>query len=312
MNHQTDREESRTYIKPTGPGVTLMMMLAAMLLASVNYGNNMAYILCFLLTGLMMTAYLSTRNNLKGLDIGNVQSQPVFAGEILHINFELHNQTRGRRVAVFPLDYSTGTTDNEGYSGPFTVDKYSRTSAEMSIPVPNRGRFILSHITLLSVYPLGLFQAQRHIPVDKVYIVYPKPVGDRGWPEPELHDADSSEGYFKRGGDDFVGVRPYREGESMHHIDWKAYARGRPLSVKEFTGGGTTQMWFDWTNLHGIGTEARLSQLARWVLEADQGSTEFGLRLPNKEVPVDCSPGHTVNCLESLAVFQYGEGETGN
>ncbi len=280
-----------------------MLILLAMLIASINYSNNMAYILCFLLTGLMMIAYLATRNNLKGLHIANALSQPVFAGDTLHMTFELHNGTRGRRIAIFPT--VSNVLNPEAFTGPFSVDSYSRTTAEISFSVARRGRYTLSHITLLSVYPLGLFRALRRVPVEKIYIVYPKPAGTLRWPEPEEHEGEGSEGFYVRGGDDFVGVRPYRPGESMHHVDWKAYARGRPLSIKEFTGGGTLQLWFSWSNLEGTDTEPRLSQLTRWVLEADQEGTEFGLRLPDKEVKLNNSAGHTVKCLESLAVFQF-------
>ncbi len=88
----------------------------------------------------------------------------------------------------------------------------------------------------------------------------------------------------------------------MHHIDWKAYARGRPLSVKEFTGGGTSQQWFAWEHLGNMDTERRLSQLTKWALEADQEGKEFGLRMPDAEVKCDSSPGHTTRCLETLAL----------
>jgi uncharacterized protein (DUF58 family) len=291
----------RPHTSPTGPGWTLMLILTAMLVASVNYGNNMAYILCFLLTSLVMIAYLYTRNNLKGLEIANVLSQPVFAGEPLHFTFELHNRTRGPRTAIYAS--ASGAKLEEEFSGPFSVLPLSRTSGNISISTTQRGRFVLPKLTLLTYYPLGLFKVTLQIPVDKVYIVYPQPSGTRQWPGTEIHDDDVSEGFYARGGDDFVGVRPYRPGESMHHVDWKAFARGRPLSIKEFTGGGSEQLWFDWNQLQGIDIEQRLSQLTRWVLEADQSGKEFGLRLPGSRVELDCSPGHTVKCLETLAVF---------
>ena len=91
----------------------------------------------------------------------------------------------------------------------------------------------------------------------------------------------------------------------MHLIDWKAVARGRPMGIKEFTGGGTEQLWFDWDQLTGLDLESRLSQLARWVLEAEQEGREFGLRIPGKTIPLDISPGHTTKCLETLAVFRF-------
>ncbi len=135
-----------TTVTPTGPGKILLLMLFAMLIGSINYSNNMAYILCFLLTGLMIIAYLSTRNNLKGLHIGNIRSQPVFAGEELRIDFELHNGTRGRRGAIFPIIY--GAQNNEGFTGPFSVAAYSRASIQVSFITPKRGRFVLDFIYL--------------------------------------------------------------------------------------------------------------------------------------------------------------------
>jgi uncharacterized protein (DUF58 family) len=274
----------------------LMLVLLAMLLTSMNYNNNMGYTLFFLLTGIMSVSYLYTRLNLKALDIINIGTQPVFAGKSTIFTFDLQNHSRTWRMGIFAGDLS----------GPFSVQPHSCTTAEISIPAPTRGRFVLSRVTLWTEYPLGLFRSQCQIQVDQVYLVYPQPLGIRKWPALETHDDGAGEGFYHRGGDDFVGVRPWREGESMHHIDWKAAARGRPLSVKEFTGGGDEQLWFDWYQLGSLDTESRLSQLTRWVLEAEQEGREFGLRLPGETIPLGSSPGHTVKCLEHMAVFQLG------
>ena len=294
-------KENQPRTRLTTPGFILVSITFAMLLASMNYSNNMGFTLCFLITSLMLVSFLYTRNNLKGLTINNVQTQAVFAGEDLHFTFELENPSRMRRLAIYTGDAG----DASDLSGPFSVDPHSRTTAKITFPAQRRGRFTLSRIHIWTVYPLGLFESRLSIRVNKVYIVYPQPVGTRQWPALESHEDDAGEGFYNRGGDDFVGVRPWRPGESMHHIDWKAVARGRPMSIKEFTGGGAQQLWFDWNQLAGTGTETRLSQLARWVLEAEQEGREFGLRLPGKTIALDCSPGHTTQCLESLAVFQF-------
>jgi uncharacterized protein (DUF58 family) len=262
----------------------------------MNYSNNMGYTFSFLLISLMLISLLFTRYNLKKIDITNVQTEPVFAGETLRFSFDMHNNSSSLRIAIYA----------EELSGPFTVTPNSSTTAGISILTAKRGRYTLSGITLWTVYPLGLFRARCRFTVDKVYIVYPKPIGTRQWPPMENHEEEeSSEGFYSRGGDDFIGVRPWRSGESMHHIDWKAVARGRPLSIKEFTGGGTEQLWFDWNQLGGIEVEKRVSQLARWVLDAAQEGREFGLRMPNRTIPMDSSPGHTTKCLETLAVYRF-------
>lgn len=294
INMAKKMKEARVRTLPTASGWVLMAILFAMLLASMNYSNNMGYTLCFLLTSLMLVSFLYTRYNLKKVNIANVQTQPVFAGEALKFIFDMQNNSSVRRTAIYAGDLA----------GPFSVAPNSCTTAEISISPSKRGRFILSNITLWTVYPMGLFRARCHIRVNKVYIVYPKPIGTLQWPPLENHEEVANEGFYARGGDDFIGVRPWRPGESMHHIDWKAVARGRPLCIKEFTGGGTEQLWFDWYQLGGMEMEARLSQLARWVLEAAQEGREFGLRMPNRTISVDSSPGHMIKCLETLAVFR--------
>lgn len=306
MNTDFTEKEGKLVTAPTGPGFILIFLLFAMLIGSINYGNNMAYILCFLLTSLTLISFLYTRNNLKGLEIINVLSHPVFAGDTLEFTFEIYNRTRGRRISIYAVTDELKPANGENFTGPFTIGPLSRSTGKTSILASSRGRYFFPKITLITGYPLGLFQAKFHIPVNKVYIVYPKPFGSNPWPEPELREdsEECSEGFYNRGGDDFVGVRPYRTGESQHHVDWKAFARGRPMCVKEFTGGGPTQLWFDYTQLNHLYPEIRISQLTQWVLEADEQGKEFGLRLPGTEIRLDTSPGHTVKCLETLAVYQ--------
>jgi len=116
--------------------------------------------------------------------------------------------------------------------------------------------------------------------------------------------AAESEAYSQEaGGDDFSGYRNYRPGESLHHLDWKAYARGRSLLVKEFNGGGCGAVWLDWQELAGFDDEHRLSQLARWVLGADRLGCDFGLKLPHYTIAPDSGSLHTQQCLQALACY---------
>ena len=264
----------------------------------------MAYILTFLMLSLTLVTFLQTRNNLKGLEIKNVMPQPAFAGSHVRFTLEIHNQLSGLRTGIYlaPPD----ATSPEDIFGPFSVGPFSSTTAEISLPAPKRGRFTLNHLIVLTVYPLGIFQVHTNLTVGKSYLVYPKPAGLRPWPEPEIFSEGDGESSEVRGGDDFVGTRPYRPGESMHHVDWKAVARGGSMNIKEFSGGGSAQLWFDWSRLGGLGSESRLSQLTRWVLEADKQGTSFGLKLLDTTIDIGSGSSHTLKCLSSMALFEYG------
>lgn len=88
------------------------------------------------------------------------------------------------------------------------------------------------------------------------------------------------------------------------HLFWKAAAREQTLLVKQFGGDRADELWLDWKDLPGSDTEYRLSQLCRWVLDADQEQQRYGLRLPGTEIPIASGNTHKHRCLEALARFE--------
>ncbi len=110
----------------------------------------------------------------------------------------------------------------------------------------------------------------------------------------------------QRAGDDFAGVRSYVPGESLRHVDWKAFARGRPLSVKHFTGGLGQEFWFDGDTMSRMPLEARLSQLALWIVKAEKAEVPYALKLGRTVLPLGLGEVHARRALEALAVAGAG------
>lgn len=289
----------------TRSGLIGLFILVAMFIAGINYSNTLAYFLCFFILGIMAVSTLATHQNLSGIQLKSVESQPVFAGENIHFKIDFYHSKAARREAVYVVLPVSGGPDVT--FGPFSFDPLKTSRIEVYRPAPERGLHTLSGIRMETVFPLGFFKSWRQLDIETSYLVYPRPSGTRSWPEPTTLWFENVEGFHFSGGDDFTGLRPHRTGESQHHIDWKAYARGRPLFVKEFSGGGSYQLWFEWTSLAGMEAEKRLSQLTRWVLEADLQGEEFGLRLPGIEIEPDSSSLHTLMCLRELALFETGK-----
>ena len=52
-----------------------------------------------------------------------------------------------------------------------------------------------------------------------------------------------------------------------------------------------------------MGVEARLSRLARWVLDADSAGVRYELALPGTRIATDLGPAHRARCLEALATW---------
>jgi len=214
---------------------------------------------------------------------------------------KMKNHSSKRRVGLYVM---TREGRKCQFFGPITLEANETDTIEISIPASKRGRFYLSNLSLISIYPLGLLRVHSKFKVQKEYYVFPKAVGFKPMPAAVMVPNENAEGFHFSGGEDFSGLRPYRIGESQHQIDWKAYARGRPLYIKEFSGGGSLQLWFDWFSLFGASAEERLSQITLWILDADKLGREFGIQLPNIDIPPDSSTLHTLNCLKTLALFQ--------
>ena len=72
----------RTYILPTGVGLVYAMMTFTMLLGSMNYNNNLSFVLTFFLVGLGFVAMHQCQRNLVGLEVRYAGVDPVFAGGV--------------------------------------------------------------------------------------------------------------------------------------------------------------------------------------------------------------------------------------
>jgi uncharacterized protein (DUF58 family) len=132
--------------------------------------------------------------------------------------------------------------------------------------------------------------------------VYPRPHGSLPMPvqsglKPGRHTP------LESGMDEWSGLRPFRDGDSPRSVDWKAYAREAPLLVKEYVLAVSELRLFNFGELRMADTEARLSQLARWVVDAEACGERYGLILPGVQLPADRGPEHRHRCLVALAGF---------
>jgi hypothetical protein len=64
--------------------------------------------------------------------------------------------------------------------------------------------------------------------------------------------------------------------------------------------------------LPDLDAEQRLSQLARWCLDADAAGRSLALKVPGREVPLGLGPKHLASCLEALALFDAGRHAPGS
>lgn len=284
------------FMLPTRFGLMFALLLVVQLLAAINYGNGLAYALTFLLGSLAVVSMLYTHRNLFRLRLAAGTCAPVFAGETAAFRIRLVNDDSTPRFGVAVL------LDKKEIA---SVDIPAHDSADVEVPVTTRlrGYLAMPPVTLTTRFPLGLLYSwSRRIGLGQSCLVYPRPAEPVPRQTREEQTPEPAQG-LKAGGDDYIGVREFHPGDSPHHVDWKAVARGEGWYVKQFGGGYQATLWLDWDSLEGLGVEERLSVLTRWVLDAERDGMLYGLRLPEKSFPPASGERHQHECLRALALF---------
>jgi uncharacterized protein (DUF58 family) len=283
----------RLYILPTRAGAGFAVLLFGMLLAGLNYANNLALLVTFLFGGLVLATMHMCHRNLLGARIVSARTEAAFAGHDGSIELLLENPD-----AVARADWSCAV----GRSAPVTVDLAPRDRAVVRLPLsaPRRGVYPVDRVRLATRFPFGFFRAWSwlHLPLE--FVVYPAARGTLA-----LRDtAGARSGEQERvaaGDDEWRDLRAYRDGDAPRRIAWKAYARGGPLLVKEYAAAGSELHEFDYARLLALAPEARLEQLARWIVDAEQRGEPYALRLPGAYVSPGSGAQHRDRCLTALA-----------
>jgi uncharacterized protein (DUF58 family) len=288
-------DKRRVYILPTAFGFLYALFVFVMLLAAMNYNNSLGLALTFLLVGIGLAAMHLCHRNLNGLVITGVQAGETFAGQPLVLTIGCENTTGIARLALlFDCDGARGGVD--------LLESRERGLVTLQLPTSGRGLLRPSRVSISTRFPFGLFRAWSwlHLPLEAV--VYPRVAGDQQPPATRGPDHAGLD-LQQRGDEDFRGFRSYHPGDSPRHIAWKALARGAPLLVKDHAGASGTPVVFELDQVADRDLERRLSQLARWILDADQRARTFGLKLPGHGIAPATGPLQRRRCLTALALF---------
>lgn len=285
----------RVYILPTRFGYAFAALVMVMVLAAMNYSNNMAFALAFLLAGLGLVAMHQTHGNLVNVEVRAGPADPVFAGEVAHFEIHVHNLAPRARYSV-----SVGWPRQPVAT---TADLGAEEIAALKLPLTAERRgWLPGRVFAVSTeFPLGLFHAWTWLDLEMSCLVYPRPAPPGREPPPARGTGGQLAG-SRPGLDEFAGLRSYQRGDTPRSIHWKSYPKLRQPMVKQFQETLDREFWLDWNELPDLDAEARLSQLARWVLEAEGAHLSYGLRLPGTRVPPSRGATHQHACLRALAL----------
>jgi uncharacterized protein (DUF58 family) len=286
------------YILPTRFGWLFGVLLIALLVGSINYSLSLGFAMTFLLAGMGSISMLHTWRNLANLKVMMHRAEPVFAGEVAVFEIIVSEENNRARYAI---DAKFATQESDGdYADIAALDN---EVIKLTLNSQKRGWLKAPRITFMTEFPVSFFHVWAYAEIDSQCLIYPHP-SLRSLVIPSANnDGTNGAQQTPQGDDDFAGHRHYQYGDSPKRVDWKASSREQGLLVKQFQGEASSTLWLDFEATTGENIELRISQITRWVLDAENLHFKYGLRLPNKSINPNTGDTHYHQCLTALALM---------
>lgn len=281
------------FILPTAFGWMLGLLMSAMLIGSLNFNNNLGLLTTFIVAGLAVLSMFLAYRNQVGLRVLRVSSRPVFAGQPLRLRVELLDHEQRARQGVRVSHGHSQTCVNVAAGHPAT--------AVIDLPTRRRGWLECGRIRIANRVPLGLFEAWSWIYPDRPGLVYPRPAS----PVPALprRGGQASQPDRQYEGEEFHSLRPWRSGDPLHRIAWKASQRHGELLSRQFQAESGHDIRLRLCDAPGRDIEEKLSILTAWVLAARRQGLHYALELPGEAIETGDDRRHHERCLKALALY---------
>lgn len=232
----------------TREGVVYLLVIAVIIVAALNTGNNLLFIiLASLLAGILASGILS-KIVLSELELEFVLPDHVFAERPLISRLTLENlkwffpsfsatvssrdpaKGKRRKVSTSP---ARQILDDPVYV-PY-IPRRSAVTQHVELTFPRRGRYTQEGFRVSTKFPFGFLLKAREVSTRQEILVLPNVQ-----PTEEFYEilpllSGEVESFYKGRGHDLYAIRDFQEGDTARHVDWKASAKAQQLKVREFT-----------------------------------------------------------------------------
>jgi len=309
--------------EPTSGGGVFVVIIIVVGFAAWNTGNNLLFLVFSLLCSTMFIGWVAARSSLRDLTVSARFPDHIFAAEAAPVIVTLRNTKHV--LPSFSILVEARGPGNDAEDTPKRRRRHIKrllayfsyvphnAAAEQRVEqlFPRRGHVLIDGFELSTRYPFGFFRRRRRLRARDVdIIVYPKPeaIGD------ELHLLPMYAGRVpatRRGaGHDLFSLRDYQPQDDLRHIDWKATARSRRLTVREFTSEDERRITIVLDTQLPRGAEQQLiERFERGVVQAASLTKHFideraevSLVLGNDIGPFGSGIEHLYRCLRRLAL----------
>ncbi|MBK6750575.1 MAG: DUF58 domain-containing protein [Pyrinomonadaceae bacterium] len=245
----------------TTGGAVMIVLIVVVGFSAWNTGNNLLFLVLSFLIAAMIVGFFAGRIVLQKLDVKMRFPESIFAGEPTPVTVSLGNRkrlfpaisvvadVRGKEReksivadelhAILPgfIAKRLGRPPTVRRTlGHFAfVPKRGTEENKVEYTFPNRGHFLIKNFELSTRFPFGFFRHRRRLPARETeLIIFPK-ITPFSAAHAEIPLDAGRLTSAKRGvGQDLLALRDYQTNDDLRRVDWKATARSRQLTVREF------------------------------------------------------------------------------
>lgn len=283
-------------IVPTHYGLGFFMLLGVLFIWSANHRLNLGYALIFLLLMIMLLSAVLTAHSLAQLKIYVADAPPVWAGEPAYFPLYITELAQKPRAGLWisqkmQLHWCDGIA-----AGATKVEYFKQETTK-------RGWQTLDFLQMYSTLPFGLFVSWQWLRCSARVLVYPRPAGNQPLPYDVQTQTQGTLQLSGKGEEDLAGLSVYRAGDPLSRVAWKQSARSKERLIKRFSGAAAQKVVLDFAKTRGD-TEARLSQMAQWILDCEAQKISYAFVLEHYYLDFSSGKEHRDRCLQRLAEYE--------
>jgi|HubBroStandDraft_3_1064219.scaffolds.fasta_scaffold15003_1 uncharacterized protein (DUF58 family) len=221
----------------TRVGIVYLGVVFVVILACVNTGNNLLWmLLSCAIAGMLISGVLS-RAVLRDVELRFDMPEHVFAEQPVVAELELRNEKQ-----AWPSFSLRVVGENKKGAGEILtrpvffpyIPRQSSARQKVELTFPHRGNYRQDAFSIRTRFPFGFFEKTRQVDSQMEIIVYPKVAPTDHFYEvlPLLSGEMASN--FRGRGHELHSLRDYLSSDSARFVDWKVTARAGRLMVREF------------------------------------------------------------------------------
>lgn len=221
----------------TREGMVYLGAIAILILASVNTGNNLLFmILACSIAGILISGVLS-RAVLTGVDLKFDLPEHIFAEQPVLAELELRNEKQAWPSFSLRVVGENKKRPAEILTRPVFfpyIPRLGSARQKVELTFPHRGSYRQDAFGIRTRFPFGFFEKTRRVDSKLEILVYPRVAPTDHFYEvlPLLSGEVAS--HFRGRGHELHSLRDYIPTDSARSVDWKVTARAGRLMVREF------------------------------------------------------------------------------